>query len=100
MCCASFGEPEINSAGFGGKDCRHKTTGKAKCYCCQEQIDIALNLKTVNFSKLAREVMEKQRAEGKAEDEKNVFLQAADIINDEMTKPIRNRINMRREQVG
>jgi hypothetical protein len=98
MYCASFGEPETNRAGFGGQDCRHKITGKAKCYCCKSQAELALNLGTVSFSQLAREVMEKRRAEGKAEEGKNVFLKAAEIIREQMEKPILDQIKQKWER--
>jgi hypothetical protein len=100
MYCSSFGEPKINSAGYGGKDCRHKITGTAKCYCCQAQVGVAIKLDPVNFLKLAREVLQKRREEGKAEEGKNVFLQAADVIREEMEKPILARINQYRERAG
>jgi hypothetical protein len=99
MYCPSFGEPGTNGAGYGGKECQHNS-GRAKCYCCQAQVDVALKLDPVNFLKLAREVLQEQREEGKAEEEKNVFLQAADVIRYEMTKPVLKRISRRLEQAG
>jgi hypothetical protein len=102
MYCASFGEPETNSDGYGGKDCRHRF-GSAKCYCCQAQIDLALALRDeMNVSQLVQDVLERRKAAGKPEDAggKNIWLEAADVIRDQMEEPVLNRINQYRERAG
>jgi hypothetical protein len=101
--CASFGEPAINSDGYGGKDCQHRF-GSAKCYCCQAQIEIDISWKThnIDFSQLTRKVLEGRRAEGKPEDlaGKNIFLEAADVIRAQMEEPVLNRIKQKWERAG
>jgi hypothetical protein len=100
--CASFGEPAINSDGYGGKDCKH-WFGSAKCHCCQAQVDLAIAMRDkVNLSQLVRSVLESRRAAGKAEDlaGKNIFLEAADVIREQMEAPVLNRIKQRQEQAG
>jgi hypothetical protein len=110
MYCASFGEPATNSAGYGGKDCRHKTTGKSKCYCCQSQVDLALGFGGVNFTTLFSEILAERRSKrnsgvdldvAKEEaEEKNIYLEAADVMRHEMEKPVLNRINRKWERAG
>ncbi|MDR1315371.1 MAG: hypothetical protein LBK13_00745 [Spirochaetales bacterium] len=100
MYCASFGEPETNRAGFGGQDCRHKKTGTARCNCCQFQVKIGIKLGSVNFLEFVSGVLEKRRAAGKAEEGKNPWLEAADIIRGYMENPILNRISRERERAG
>jgi hypothetical protein len=103
MPCASYGLPEANRAGFGGKNCWHKKTGTALCYCCEAQTKLAIDLRdNVSFSQLAREVLERRRAEGKPENlaGKNVFLEAADINRELMEQPVLDRINQKLEQAG
>jgi hypothetical protein len=100
--CASFGEPAINSDGYGGKECRHRF-GSAKCNCCQAQIDLAINLRdNVNVSQLTMEILARRRAAGKPEDAggKNIWLEAADVIRAQMEEPVLKRINQYRERAG
>ncbi|MDR1249015.1 MAG: hypothetical protein LBK63_06905 [Treponema sp.] len=100
--CFSFAEPDTNRDGFGGKDCRHQMTGTARCYCCQGQVKIAENFHLISFVEVARAVMERRRAEGNAEalDGENLFQEAAGVIWEQMTEPIRNRINQALQRVG
>jgi hypothetical protein len=99
MYCASFGLPETNKAGFGGKGCQHNMR-TARCYCCQAQVKISIKLSSVAFSEIIREAIEKRKADEKANEVKNVCLRAADIIFDEMTEPVTARINRARERAG
>jgi hypothetical protein len=102
MYCASFGDPVTNNAGYGGKDCQHRF-GSAKCYCCQAQIDLGIDFRdNVNFSQLARDVLERRRAEGKPENAAggNVFLEAANIIRELREEPVLNRIKQKWERAG
>jgi hypothetical protein len=41
--CAGFGESSTNKQGFGGQDCRHHGE-TSKCYCCQAQVKIGLEI--------------------------------------------------------
>lgn len=93
MYCASFGLPQTNGAGYGGKDCRHRM-GIAKCYCCQSQITIAEKLRTLDFYAIIAEIRrERQDAEkGAAE---NLYSQAASIVLGQITNPVLNRIKQR-----
>jgi hypothetical protein len=100
MYCASFGEIETNRAGFGGQGCRHKKTEVAQCYCCQTQVKIGVEIGFVNISEFASKILEKQKAEGKAEEGKNPWLKAADIIRKCREEPILNRISQEREKAG
>jgi hypothetical protein len=93
MYCASFGFPRTNNAGFGGKDCRYKSD-KARCYCCQAQVKLAIKLGEVNFSEIIGGVLEKK------EGAENLYFKAAGFIHDEMVKPVLARINRERERAG
>jgi hypothetical protein len=113
MYCASFGESQMNSAGFGSKDCRHKTIVTAQCYCCQSQIKLAAEFTAVNFMELIGEILAQRRAkaaedknqgeteeEEETEEEKNVFFKAADFIRDAMAKPVLDRIRQAEDWTG
>jgi hypothetical protein len=104
MYCPSFGEPQKNSTGFGGKDCKYFMTGKAKCYCCQAQVKILTDWRAnkVSFSRLVRGVLEGRRAKGEPEDAggKNIWLEAADVIRNQMEKPVLDRIQQKLDQAG
>jgi hypothetical protein len=89
--CAGHGIPQTDFSGFGGKGCRYRV-GSARCYCCQQQVEIAIKLGTVEFSEIISEVMAKRRADGGTSGKKNIFLEAADVIREEMTKPVLARI--------
>jgi hypothetical protein len=94
MWCASFGFPETDNQGFGGKDCRNNK-GTTRCFCCQAQVKLALKIAAVDFSELLREALTKK--ESGAE---NVFYKTADFINSEMCKPVLARIQQAREKAG
>jgi hypothetical protein len=98
MYCASFGLPQTNGSGYGGKDCRHNL-GIAKCHCCQSQITIAINLRSVSLSKIISEVR-KEKEVAEKEEAENLFARAASVIYDEITKPILFRISQKRVRAG
>jgi hypothetical protein len=54
----------------------------------------------VSFSRLAREVLKRRKEEGKPEDAggKNIWLEAADVIRDQMEEPILDRIRRKWER--
>jgi hypothetical protein len=92
--CASFGIAQTNRAGFGGKECRHKTTETARCYCCQIQVKLALKIGGKKFSELVKWFLERK------DEEENVCVRTAVYIHDEMVKPVLARIDREREQAG
>jgi hypothetical protein len=82
--CAGFGDLVTNKRGFGGKDCRHNN-GAARCYCCQAQVKIGLIIN----EKSIFEIMGTITTE--------TLKTMADVIQDEMEKPVLARIRHRRE---
>jgi hypothetical protein len=88
MWCASFGFPETNDKGFGGKDCRHKT-GTPRCSCCRAQVKLALEIGRVDFMKLIRE------ASREFENPGNVYRNTDGFIRSEIEKPVLARIQQK-----
>jgi hypothetical protein len=91
--CFSFGVLETNKAGFGGKDCRYNN-GSVRCYCCQSQARITLDIVKADFTGLASFILKKQKGE------ENPFHGMADCIRDAMTRPVLNRIQQRMGEAG
>jgi hypothetical protein len=89
--CAGYGIPEAAFSGFGGKNCRSHA-GTPRCYCCQAQIKIAINLRKQNISEIIGGVLAKRKSGKETGEGKNVFLVAAEIILEETAKPVRARI--------
>jgi hypothetical protein len=64
----------------------------------------------MNFSQLISEVLAERRAKkssggdsdviAEEGERKNIYLEAADVINEQMTRPIVNRINQKWKRVG
>ena len=93
MYCASFAEPETNEAGFGGKECRHRTAGTERCSCCQNQVKLAERLQGLKFTAMMAET----RKEKKELEAANLFTAAAAVVYGEMTQQILARINREQE---
>jgi hypothetical protein len=89
--CAGFGFAISNIAGFGGKDCLYKSK-MARCSCCQEQIEIVLDIEKEKFSDLSRSAAIKAG--------ENVYFKMAELIRREMSKPVLDRINRQLEKAG
>jgi hypothetical protein len=53
--CASFGRPEKNPRGFGGKTCAYRSK-TARCNCCQEEIKLDVYLQQTNLQEIIKPV--------------------------------------------
>jgi hypothetical protein len=87
--CASFGDPTTNKRGFGGKDCQHNA-GTARCYCCQAQVKLGLEIGESSLS----EIMGKITSETQI-----TFADVAEFIQEKREKPILARIRRKREEL-
>jgi hypothetical protein len=92
MWCASFGLPAINNDGFGGNDCLYKKK-TVRCFCCQSQVKLSLEIDSVDLSELLRGVLAKKES-GAA----NVYYKMADFIKAKMERPVLARIQQAREK--
>jgi hypothetical protein len=91
--CPSFGYPKTNGEGFGGLDCRYRT-GKTQCYCCRDQIKLALEIDNDNIADMIKSIVSKEPGKG------SVYLDLANHIHAEMEKPVLARINNNQEKAG
>jgi hypothetical protein len=94
MRCHSFGSSETNSDGFGGEGCRHKDSSPL-CHCCRSQAKIMTNFARVNFTGLIKELRQDQKMESA-----NMFLEIADFVREEISKPALSRIQRAMERAG
>jgi hypothetical protein len=78
----SFGSPRINERGFGGKECRYRTSAP-RCGCCYAQVKLALRQGEVNIEELIKSYSAEH------------LLRLGAYMRAEMEKPVRNRIAQR-----
>jgi hypothetical protein len=93
--CAGFGVLETDGNGFGGKDCRHKSTD-ARCYCCQDQVKIIGTLiDEIDFARFMHPKTGEEPPEFLA-----MMGNASALALTEMEKPVLARIKHLYERAG
>jgi hypothetical protein len=85
--CASFGDLTTNKRGFGGEGCQHNN-GRARCYCCQGQVKLGLRIGEGRISAIMGNITAKN------------LRTMAEVIQEEMEKPVLARIRHDREQTA